>query len=168
MFRQFLIGGALLVATTVTSTTGAEPFQASAGARALAGGDAFGLSASSGHAVIGVSRRQAQLVLRVESLDVLEGGARAPRLPSRRLMLAAGSTFASRAIARSAIGSGPLLTLFDHVEERYPNTPPEHVTVGLDYRFVEDEDMAFEVAEAGAIGSTYASHNLLLTARFSF
>lgn len=169
MFRRSLMICALVTALGATSATDAEPLQASASARAVASGESFRLSASSGYAVIGASRRQAQLVLQVESLDVLRGESRVSRQPRPHMVATARSTLGSLAsLSTTASADEPLLTLFDHVEQRYPESPPEQVTVGLDYRFVDDEEMAFEMAEAGAMATTYASHKVMLTARFSF
>lgn len=168
MLRHLLVASAMMVAASWVGGTAAEPLQASAAARAVAIEDPFRLGASTGYATIGVSRRQAQLVLRVESLDIVRSEPSALVLPPSGFSASPGSSIGSLALAAPLAGGEPLLTLFDHVERDNGRSGPEQVTVGLDYSFIDDEDMGFEVAEAGAMESAYSSHKLMLTARFSF
>lgn len=49
---------------------------------------------------------------------------------------------------------------------RYAVSP--RVSLGLNYRWVTEEDLRFEVAETGSLQSDYDSHNFVLQARWEF
>jgi len=47
-------------------------------------------------------------------------------------------------------------------------TVSESVSLGLRYRYLEREDIRFEVAETGALDDGYSSHNVIVRARWQF
>lgn len=49
---------------------------------------------------------------------------------------------------------------------RYAVSP--RVSVGLNYSWVTEEDLSFEVAETGSLESDYDSHNFVVQARWEF
>ena len=44
----------------------------------------------------------------------------------------------------------------------------DSVSLGLRYRYLEREDIRFEVAETGALDDGYSSHNVIVRARWRF
>jgi hypothetical protein len=44
----------------------------------------------------------------------------------------------------------------------------DSVSLGLRYRYLEREDIRFEVAETGALDEGYSSHNVIVRARWRF
>ena len=44
----------------------------------------------------------------------------------------------------------------------------DSVSLGLRYRYLEREDIRFEVAETGALDEGYSSHNVIVRARWQF